>query len=106
MIKKILFILFLSVITVSFSQEKTLEGLSAAPNPFTNFTNISYTTNSASKITLSVKNVLGKNVFNKVYASKNGKNTIPFYKDNLSSGVYIYSIKSDDKIVSKRLVIK
>ncbi len=36
MIKKLLFILFLCVTTIGFSQEKTIEKLSAAPNPFTN----------------------------------------------------------------------
>lgn len=106
MIKKILFILFLSLSVLGFSQEKSIQKLAAAPNPFTNYTNISFNASTKSKVTFSVKNVLGKTVFKKLVATKTGKNTIPFYKNNLPTGVYIYSIQNEKKIISKRLVIK
>lgn len=106
MIKKILFILFLSITSLGFSQEKSIDGLSAAPNPFTNSTKISFTSNSASTIFFSVKNVLGKTVYKKNIEIKIGKNSIPFYKNNLPAGMYIYSIKGKKKTVSKRLVIR
>ena len=106
MIKKLLLTLYLFVTTIGFSQEKTIKKLSAAPNPFTNRTNITYTSTSISEITLSVKNIIGKNVFTKKYTSKIGNNIIPFYKNDLATGVYIYSIQNSEKLISKRLVIK
>jgi hypothetical protein len=106
MIKKILFILFLSITSLGFSQEKTIDGLSAAPNPFTNSTKISFTSTSSTNILFTVKNVLGKTVFKKNFLIKSGKNTIPFYKNNLSKGMYIYSIQNKEKTTSKRLVIR
>jgi hypothetical protein len=106
MIKKILFILFLLLSVNGFSQEKSIDKLSAAPNPFTNSTKITFTTTSSSSIILSVKNILGKTVFKKTYQTKLGKNSIPFYKNNLSTGMYIYSIQDKKKIISKRFVIK
>lgn len=106
MIKKILFILLLSITSLGFSQEKPLESLSAAPNPFTNSTKISFTSTANSNVFFSVKNVLGKTVFRKKIKTKSGKNTIPFYKNDLPSGMYIYSIQNKKKIISKRFVIK
>lgn len=106
MIKKILFILFLSFSFVTFSQEKVIEELSVAPNPFTNSTKITFTSTEISSIDLIVKNVLGKTVFKKTYKIKIGKNSIPFKKNDLASGMYIYSIQNKEKITSKRFVIK
>jgi|TARA_B110000967_G_scaffold18748_1_gene17566 hypothetical protein len=106
MIKKTLFTLFLFVATIVLSQEKTIENLSTAPNPFKQNTNISFKVNTASTVTLLVKNVLGKTVFKKKIKTKVGKNTIPFFKDDLATGMYIYSIQNVEKIVAKRFVIQ
>ena len=106
MINKILFILFLSIASQGFSQEKSIEKLSAAPNPFTNSTKISFTATNSSAVFFSVKNVLGKTVYRKKIAIKPGKNTIAFYKNDLSTGMYIYSIQDKKKTISKRFVIK
>ncbi len=106
MIRKLLFTLFLLITSICFSQEKTIENLSTAPNPFTRKTNITFKTAKKSTITLLVKNVLGKTVFKKDYQTKIGINTIPFYKNDLSVGIYIYSIQNKKSIISKRLVIQ
>ena len=106
MIKKILFILFLSSVSLGSSQEKSIDNLSAVPNPFTNSTKISFTSSSNSTIFFTVKNVLGKTVFRKRIETKLGKNKIPFYKNNLPTGMYIYSIQDKKKTISKRIVIK
>ncbi|WP_435415758.1 T9SS type A sorting domain-containing protein [Polaribacter aestuariivivens] len=109
MIKKILFILLLSVSFIGFSQqkaEKSIENLSAAPNPFTNSTKITFKSKKASTIYFCVKNVLGKTVFKKTYKTKEGNNSIDFHKDDLATGMYIYSIQDQKKVISKRFVIK
>jgi len=106
MIKKGLFILFLSIASLGLSQEKLIDGLSAAPNPFTNSTKISFTASKNSAVFFSVKNVLGKTVFRKKIDVKVGKNSIPFHKENLPTGIYIYSIQDKKKLISKRFVIR
>jgi len=107
MVKKILFILFLAMTPFfGFSQEKSIETLSASPNPFTNTTKISFTSTKNTHIFFTIKNVLGNTVYKKNIQIKKGKNSIPFYKNNLPSGVYIYSIQNQKKTFSKRLVIK
>lgn len=106
MVKKLLFILFLNSISLGFSQEKTIDGLSAAPNPFTNYTTISFSSTTKDVIYFTVKNVLGKTVYRKKIQIKSGKNKIPFYKDELPTGMYIYSIQDKNKTISKRIVIR
>ena len=89
----------------SFSQ-KTLQKLSAAPNPFYSATKISFTSTSKQPVFLVIKNVLGKTVYKKVYTTKIGKNSIAFNRNNLQSGMYIYAIRSRKNVISKRFVIK
>tara|TARA_R110000787_G_scaffold55942_5_gene128858 strand:+ start:8307 stop:8624 length:318 start_codon:yes stop_codon:yes gene_type:complete len=105
MIKKVLFILFLLITTVGFSQ-KSITKLSAAPNPFVTETKITFDSEIDQTITLNVKNVLGRTVYTKKHKIKKGKNSIPFSKDDLRSGVYIYAIQNSKQLVSKRFVIK
>ena len=106
MMKKLLFILFLSISSFGFSQEKSIDKLSAAPNPFTNSTKITYKSIDDSPIIFIVKNVLGKTIYKKNSKNSNGNNSFLFSKGNLSTGIYIYSIQNKLKIISKRFVIK
>jgi len=106
MIKKVLFILFLMLYFEGFSQEKLIINLSTAPNPFRNETMITFNTSEETSIILRVRNILGKTVFQKEYTAKNGVNTIPFYKNNLSAGIYLYSIQNNKILISKRFVIQ
>ena len=105
MVKRLLLITFLCFTTVVFSQ-KTLQKLSAAPNPFYSSTKISYNSTLKQPVFLVIKNVLGKTVYKKVYTTKVGKNTITFNRNGLQSGMYIYAIRSRKEVISKRFVIK
>jgi hypothetical protein len=106
MIKKLLSILLLSISLVIFSQEKNVTDLSTAPNPFTNTTEITFNAPLNTSIILKVRNILGKTVFKKIYTVKSGKNNITFYKKDIATGMYIYSIQNQNKIISKRFIIQ
>lgn len=107
MVKKILLlILFISFSFISFSQEKSIKDVIASPNPFTNKTTFYFKSNSSEQIILTVKNVLGKTVFHKAYKVHAGKNELPFYRNNLKSGMYIYAIQTKEQVISKRFVIR
>ena len=105
MVKKLLFILFFGIASVSFSQ-KTMKDLSTAPNPFTEKTTISFQSDIQQHVIISVKNVLGRTVFKKQYTVRKGKNSIPFYRNDLKSGMYIYAIQNSKEVISKRFVIR
>jgi hypothetical protein len=106
MVKKILFILFLFIVSIGFSQKKSITKLSAAPNPFTTSTTIHFNLDENGIVLFNVKNVLGKIVHKKQLKVVKGKNSISFFKKNLLPGIYIYSIQDKKSIVSKRLVIR
>lgn len=105
MAKKILF-LFLLVTICSFSQEKSIEKLVASPNPFVSNTTIFVTSKSSQTMILTVRNILGKTVYSKEIKIDEGRNKIPFERNDLKSGMYIYAVQNSKEIISKRLVIK
>lgn len=90
---------------MAFSQ-KSLSKLSAVPNPFVTETKINFESSTNQTIILSIRNVLGKTVYSRRLEVKKGKNSIPFSKNNLRSGMYIYAIQNHKELVSKRFVIK
>ncbi|MCH8170586.1 MAG: T9SS type A sorting domain-containing protein [Bacteroidetes bacterium] len=76
------------------------------PNPFNPTTTISYLIPKASFVTLTIYDVLGKEVKTLVNKFQSvGKYNVTFNASNLSSGVYIYSIKAGNFSVSKKLVL-
>ncbi len=106
MIRKILFVLCFASFLSVFSQEKSVNKLVASPNPFLNTTTISFNSTNKQEVLISVKNVLGKTVFFKEVTAYKGNNKLPFKRNNLSSGMYIYAIQTNKEIISKRFVIK
>ena len=105
MVKKILFLFLLATIS-SFSQEKSIDKLVASPNPFINNTTIFVHSKSNQTVILTIRNVLGKTVYSKQIKINNGRNAIPFERNSLKSGIYIYAVQNNKEIISKRLVIK
>ncbi|REE82911.1 putative secreted protein (Por secretion system target) [Lutibacter oceani] len=118
--KKLLLITFLLLFTFSFAQQKekdssvikknepttTLLSVSASPNPLTIKTRISFRSTKEQLVEITVKNLIGKTVYGTRINAKIGINSIPFNRDDLTNGMYIYSLQSDTEIVSKRLVIR
>lgn len=105
MIKKLLFFILL-VCSVAVYSQKKITKLTASPNPFVNATTITFHSESEQNITFSVRNVIGKTVVTRKIKAKRGKNAIPFSKNNLKPGMYLYSIRSEAKVTSKRFVIR
>ncbi len=106
MVKKILFLFIFLVTLSSFSQEKSIDKLVASPNPFINNTTIYFNAKKEQSIIFTVRNVLGKTVFSKEITTNKGRNSFPFERQNLKTGMYIYAIQSKDEIISKRFVIR
>lgn len=76
------------------------------PNPFNPTTTISYSIPKGSFVTLTIYDVLGREV--KTLVNKfqtKGKYNYTFNARNLTSGVYIYRIKAGDFAATKKLVL-
>jgi len=118
MVKKLLLFIFLVIISSTvFSQQQegntvvgdsttVIKNIVASPNPFSVTTKIKFYTDAVYEIEFSVKDLIGNIVYFKKYNTKIGFNTISFYRDKLGSGIYIYSIKTNTEIISKRIVVK
>ncbi|HBK71424.1 MAG TPA: T9SS C-terminal target domain-containing protein [Flavobacteriaceae bacterium] len=117
MVRKLLFILLVILSSTVFAQQlenknivqdstMILKKILASPNPFSVTTKIKFHAAAVFEVDFTVKDLIGNVVYFQKYTTKVGSNTIPFYRDKLDSGIYIYSIKTNTEITSKRIVIK
>ena len=112
--KKTIYILALFFSITIFSQiaeKKSISDINITdvrvyPNPFSSKATVSFFSVNETSVTFIVQNLLGKIVTSQNSLVHKGINTIPFYRKNLTSGMYIYTLKTKDKVVSKRFVIK
>ncbi len=76
------------------------------PNPFNPSTTISFTIPVEGKVKLSVYNILGERVTTLVDDFKlKGNYKVQFNAHNLASGIYIYSLQFNNKIINKKMVM-
>ncbi|MCU0342612.1 MAG: T9SS type A sorting domain-containing protein [Ignavibacterium sp.] len=76
------------------------------PNPFNPSTLISYSIPQNSFVTLKVYDVIGNEVATLVNQSQSaGKYEVRFDASNLSNGVYMYSIKTDNFTSTKKMIL-
>ncbi len=77
------------------------------PNPFNPTTKIDYTLMAGSKVTLAVYDVLGREVATIVNAYQPaGLHSVSFDASRLSSGIYIYTLKTSNGVtITKKMVL-
>jgi hypothetical protein len=74
------------------------------PNPSDGNTKIMFNTPNAGNVSLTIVDMFGKCVVSKEISSISGLNTINLSQD-LSSGIYNYSVQVNDVILTKRMII-
>ncbi|MEW6195316.1 MAG: T9SS type A sorting domain-containing protein [Bacteroidota bacterium] len=91
---------------VGLANELPIEySISNYPNPFNPTTTIKYQLPAAGKVTLKVYDLLGKEVAELVNEQKEaGYYEVNFDANDLTSGVYIYTIRSGKYIESKKMI--
>lgn len=76
------------------------------PNPFNPSTNISFRLPKASQVQLTVYNMLGQKVRTLVDGNLNsGNHSVKFNASNLSSGIYLYQLKTPASTLTQRMVL-
>ncbi len=77
------------------------------PNPFNPVTTITFDLKDQSNVTLDVYNVLGQWVTSLVNGSSlvSGRHTVTFDASNYTSGVYLYALKVNGRMITQRMVL-
>ncbi|MCK9280191.1 MAG: aryl-sulfate sulfotransferase [Melioribacteraceae bacterium] len=76
------------------------------PNPFNPTTTIDYELPKASYVTVSVYNILGKEIATLVEGEKSaGYYQVTWNAENLPSGIYFYTFKAGNKIATKKMIL-
>jgi N-acetylmuramoyl-L-alanine amidase len=76
------------------------------PNPFNPSTNITFGLPQRSNVNITVYDLLGRKVATVFAGSKSeGFHSVQFDASNLSSGIYIYQLKTDYSVISKKMTL-
>jgi hypothetical protein len=76
------------------------------PNPFNPSTNIKYSLPKAGMVELKIYNVLGAEVATLLSENQDAGNyEIKFTAENLSSGIYIYTLKTNNIVKTKKMML-
>jgi peptidyl-prolyl cis-trans isomerase B (cyclophilin B) len=78
------------------------------PNPIKENTTIGFNLSKPSNVTLSVLDILGRNVLTLIDSKllPTGKNEVPFTRGALPSGVYIYRLEAEGTSITKRVILE
>ena len=90
---------------ISVVKDYRFELLQNTPNPFSNTTNIVFSTPYAENITFSVMNIVGKTVHTETIEATTGENKILFNSSELPSGIYVYQINNGKQTITKRMIV-
>ena len=75
------------------------------PNPFSDKSEIRFTSVSSSDVEFKVFNLLGSVVYSSNFKSVKGVNTINMEANSFSPGVYMYSVKNGANTITTRMVV-
>lgn len=93
-------------ITVNFTPIYSYKLSQNYPNPFNPFTNITYQIPISGKVTLKVYDILGNTITTLVDEYKErGEYTVQFNGNELTSGIYIYRLETENYSDSKKLML-
>ncbi|MCW3101820.1 MAG: Fibronectin type domain protein [Bacteroidetes bacterium] len=75
------------------------------PNPFSSVSKISFSSATPADVEFKVFNMLGSVVFSKTIKAEKGMNSYELDASSFSAGIYVYSMKSGDKTITKRMIV-
>jgi len=104
MIKKLLLFFKNPVCFIHFSQEKSITKLVALANPLSSYINTYFNSLQQENLTFTIKNLLGKCFFKKEIRTAVGNTIIPFNRNHLRAGMYIYTIHNNTDYISNVLL--
>lgn len=77
-----------------------------SPNPANVSTTISYTLAGAEDVNIVITNLIGERVKSKMMKGKKGENNTTIDTSEIPNGIYLYSVQTGSKKITKRMVIQ
>jgi hypothetical protein len=87
------------------NEDEKFNVLPNSPNPADSHTDIRYTVPTTEMVEFKVYNVLGSLVNSTLIHADKGNNKYTFETSSLTPGIYLYSLKSGDKTISRRMIV-
>ncbi|MBL4669032.1 MAG: T9SS type A sorting domain-containing protein [Flavobacteriales bacterium] len=75
------------------------------PNPFSNTSNIEFYLEKENAVSISIFNVLGKEVLTEVINASKGTNNYLLNANDFSNGIYFYNLTSSNKTITQRFIV-
>jgi len=98
-----------AVVTAGIN-ENTPNNISAVsqnyPNPFNGSTQIDINMNKTSMVSIDIINILGQVVSSSSMQLTAGTHTVTLNADNLKTGVYFYTVRTDNNAVTNKMIVK
>jgi len=91
--------------SIQENQSKNFEVFQNSPNPFAQFTEISFASDIIALYNVEVFNMIGKVVYNDVIKAQKGINKLNFNAADLPQGIYFYKISNGNRTTTKRMII-
>jgi len=76
------------------------------PNPFNGTTSIDISLNKTSQVNIDVINMLGQTISSSSKQLTAGTHTETISADNLKTGIYFYTVRTDNGSVTKKMIVK
>jgi hypothetical protein len=93
----------------NISETKKAQSISVfnSPNPFHGTTIVSLVLNTPSNVNIEVYNAIGQKVMDKNAGKlSSGIHNLPLDASGLNPGVYFYSVKAGDTVITKRMIVQ
>lgn len=76
------------------------------PNPSNDFSYIDLNLTSASKVNVTITNLVGQEVFNKAYGQlSSGNHKLTVNVNDLNSGIYFFTVQSGSERITKKMIV-
>ncbi|HNW69502.1 MAG TPA: T9SS type A sorting domain-containing protein [Bacteroidales bacterium] len=103
------FIYYVAVdkIETGVNENEAAANMNIYPNPTSEYSYIDLNLQKASKVNVTITNLVGQEVFNKEYGQLSaGNHMLTVNVNNLNSGIYFYTVQSGNERITKKVIIK
>ncbi len=95
-----------SMVGVDELFEVPFDIVSVYPNPANETMTVKFTTNTPSEIVVSLTSVTGQKVYESIQTATSGTTMIPVAVGNLSQGIYVVNVQSENGITTQKIVVE